>query len=136
MRYTLAMPILGHGVDLVETRRIARMLDAHGERFLARCFTGEERAYAEARPKRRIEHLAGRFAAKEAVLKALGTGWSGGVAWTEVEVLSPPTEVIAPPRARLHGRAAALAHHRGITRWWISISHVPAHAIASAIAER
>lgn len=129
------MSVRGHGIDLVETARIARMLEDHGERFLARVFTAAERAYADAKPKRRIEHLAGRFAAKEAVLKALGTGWSSGVAWTEVEVLSPPNEVIAPPRIGLHGRAAALAHHRGITRWWISISHVPAHAMASAIAE-
>ena len=76
------MNIKGHGVDIVETARIRRMLGDHPERFLKRVFTADERAYAESRPKRTDEHLAGRFASKEAVLKVLGTGWSGGIAWT------------------------------------------------------
>ena len=128
------MPIHGHGIDLVQTRRIARMLEAHGERFLCRCFTDAERAYAAANAKRQIEHLAGRFAAKEAVLKALGTGWSGGIAWTEVEIVRPSAQRTAPPTVRLHGRAEAVARAAGITHWWLSISHVSDHALASAIA--
>ncbi len=81
------MPILGHGIDLVEVARVQGMLDTHGERFLARCFTAGEQAYCAANAARMAEHLAGRFAAKEAVLKVLGTGWSGGIAWTDVEVV-------------------------------------------------
>src|SRR2546429_96084 len=80
------MPILGHGIDIVETRRIADLLENHGERFLERCFTTAEREYCYRNNKRHIEHLAGRFAAKEAVLKVLGTGWRGGIAWTDIEL--------------------------------------------------
>ena len=129
------MPIVGHGIDLVETARIARMLEDHGERFLHRCFTLTEREYAAVSRKRAVEHLAGRFAAKEAVLKALGTGWSGGITWTDVEIVRSDGKHTGPPTVRLHGRAAAVAHNAGATRWWLSISHVPGHAVASAIAE-
>jgi len=127
------MPILGHGVDIVDTDRIARMLDEHGERFLVRCFTQDERDYAAAHPKRRDEHLAARFAAKEAVLKALGTGWSGGIGWTDVEVVR---DTDGPPTVRLHGEAAMIAKRQGVQTWWLSLSHIHSHAIASAIAER
>lgn len=128
---TAPMRILGHGVDIVETERVARLLDDHGERFLHRCFTEHEQAYAAANAKRRLEHLAGRFAAKEAILKALGTGWSGGVAWTDAEVVRPDK---GPPTVRLHGRCAELAGERGISQWWLSISHIRSHAVASALA--
>ena len=124
------MRILGHGIDLVETDRIAGMIDDHGERFLQRCFTEAEQRYAAANPSRRIEHLAGRFAAKEAILKVLGTGWSGGIAWTDAEVVREPS---GKPTIRLHGRAAAVAEELGIAHWWLSISHVRTHAMASAI---
>ena len=73
------MPIVGHGIDIVEVSRIQRMLDEHGEQFLARCFTDGERAVGEG-GRRYHEHLAARFAAKEAVMKALGTGLSEGIA--------------------------------------------------------
>ena len=124
------MRILGHGIDLVETARIDRMVLEHGERFLGRCFTERERAYAAARPRRRVEHLAGRFAAKEAILKALGTGWTGRIAWTEAEVIRAPS---GQPNVALHGCCAQIATKLGITRWWLSISHVNSHAMASAI---
>lgn len=124
------MRIIGHGIDLVETDRIGRMIGEHGERFLHRVFTEGERRYAEANPSRRVEHLAGRFAAKEAVLKVLGTGWSGGIGWTDAEVVR---EASGKPTIRLHGRAAAVAAELGITSWWLSISHVSTHAMASAI---
>lgn len=124
------MRIVGHGVDIVDTERVARMLDEHGERFLLRCYTDGERAYCAANPQRQIEHLAGRFAAKEAVLKVLGTGWSRGIAWTDAEVVRAPT---GQPHVKLSGVAADIAADAGITAWWLSISHIRTHAVASAI---
>lgn len=124
--------IRGHGIDLVEDRRIAGMLAEHGERFLERVFTEGERAYAESSQALRAERFAVRFAAKEAVLKALGTGWSGGIAWREVEVTRREGGV---PGIELHGRAAEVARSLGIGRWHLSLSHAGGFSIASAIAE-
>ncbi|MEM9416399.1 MAG: holo-ACP synthase [Planctomycetota bacterium] len=126
------MPILGHGIDLVDTARIARLLSDHDDRFLNRVFTAGERAYCDDGGKNRLQRYAARFAAKEAVLKVLGTGWSGGIAWTDVEVLKEPG---GRPCVRLHGEAAAIAKRLGITRWHLSLSHLPDHALASAIGE-
>lgn len=127
------MRILGHGIDVVETARIARLLDEHGDRFLSRCFTRNEISYCQAngQPQRRVEHLAGRFAAKEAILKALGTGWRAGIAWTDAEIVRLPT---GQPEVVLHGRCAQLASRLGINQWWVSISHTDALAMASVIA--
>jgi holo-[acyl-carrier protein] synthase len=124
------MRIVGHGIDLVETQRIGRMIAEHGDRFLLRVFTEGERRYAAANPSRRVEHLAGRFAAKEAVLKVLGTGWAGGITWTDAEVVREPS---GKPAIVLHGRALEVAGELGIEHWWLSISHVSTHAMASAI---
>ena len=124
------MPILGHGIDIVETRRIADLLENHGERFLERCFTPAEREYCYRNVKRHIEHLAGRFAAKEAVLKVLGTGWRGGIAWTDIEVIKEPS---GQPRIALTGECARIAKELGIARWHVSLSHIETHATASAI---
>lgn len=124
------MRIIGHGVDIVEVARIAAALKQHGERFLTRCFTEGERGYAENR-KRAAEHLAGRFAAKEAVLKALGTGWRSGIAWTDVEVVLLPS---GQPEVKLHRAAAEAARRIGIASWHLSISHTDSNAIASVIA--
>ena len=124
------MRIIGHGVDIVEKSRIEDMIRDHGDRFLQRCFTGEERRYADGNAKRRGEHLAGRFAAKEAILKVLGTGWSGGIGWTDAEVVREPS---GRPTVRLHGRCAEVAAELGIDEWWLSISHIQTHAVASAI---
>src|SRR6188768_1577147 len=104
------MPILGHGIDIVETSRIKRLVDEHGQRFLDRCFTAEEQRYCALNQKRYFEHLAGRFAAKEAVLKVLGTGWRGGIAWTDVEILPEPS-----------GQPV------------VNLSHIETHATASAM---
>ena len=123
--------ILGHGIDLTDTDRIAHLLDAHGERFLSRCFTADERAYGETHVKRRAEVYAARFAAKEAVLKALGTGLAGGIQWTEVEVVRSPA---GKPEVKLHGKAAQVADSVGITSWSLSLTHVRGMAAASAIA--
>ncbi len=123
--------ILGHGLDLTDTDRVARLLGEHGERFVARCFTAGERAYADTHAKRRAEVYAARFAAKEAVLKALGTGLSGGIQWTDVEVVR---DGAGKPGVKLHGRAAQSADERGITSWSLSLTHVRGLAAASAIA--
>ena len=123
--------IVGHGIDLVPEGRIAEMLESHGPRFLERVFTDAERTYAESAPQRRAERYAARFAAKEAVLKAIGTGWSDGIGWHEVEVVRSPDGV---PRVRLHGRAAEIAERAGIERWALSLSHAGGFAMASAIA--
>lgn len=125
------MPIAGHGIDIVETARIRAMVDEHGQHFLDRCFTLLEQAYCDRSPRRRFEHLAGRFAAKEAVLKALGTGWRGGIAWTDVEI---QTDSAGRPLVVLTGECQRLANEKGITQWLLSISHIETHATASAIA--
>ncbi|HZZ45164.1 MAG TPA: holo-ACP synthase [Tepidisphaeraceae bacterium] len=127
------MPILGHGIDIVETRRIRELVERHGDHFLTRVFTPSERDYASRNPKRYYEHLAGRFAAKEAVLKVLGTGWRGGIAWTDIEVLRDPS---GQPRVHLTDECARVASALGIARWHLSISHIETHATASAIGEK
>jgi holo-[acyl-carrier protein] synthase len=127
------MPILGHGIDIVEIARIKNLVEEHGQRFLDRCFTPAEQAYCAKSDKRYFEHLAGRFAAKEAVLKVLGTGWRGGIAWTDIEVLKEPS---GQPKIALTGECAKIAKELGIARWHISISHIETHATASAIGMR
>lgn len=124
------MRIIGHGIDLTSTQRIARMVAEHGEQFLTRVFSERELAYALGR-KRRDEHLAARFAAKEAVLKALGTGWSGGIGWTDVEVTLQPS---GAPGVQLHGKALEIASSMGVTSWLLSLTHTDDMAMASAIA--
>ena len=124
------MPILGHGIDIVETARIRGLVESHGQRFLDRCFTPSELTYCQQNTKRFFEHLAGRFAAKEAVLKVLGTGWRGGIAWTDIEILREPS---GQPRVVLTGESQRIAQDLGIDRWHVSISHIETHATASAI---
>lgn len=125
--------IIGHGIDLVETARIRRMHEEHGQRFLDRCFTLAEQAYCARSSKRYYEHLSGRFAAKEAILKVLGTGWRAGIAWTDMEVLPNPQ---GQPQVALTGITADIARELGITLWHLSISHIETHATASAIGVR
>lgn len=124
--------IVGHGIDIVEVARIEKLLEEHGQRFLDRCFTPAEQAYCDKSKKRRSEHLAGRFAAKEAILKVLGTGWRGNIAWTDMEILPDPH---GKPILTLTGESGQIAHALKITRWHISISHTDRHATASAIGE-
>ncbi len=124
------MRILGHGIDICEVARIGEMIAQHGDRFLERCFTERERMYA-GQSRRRDEHLAARFAAKEAALKALGTGWQNGIAWTDVEVVLLPS---GQPTLNITGRAAELAAQLGIKEWSISMSHTSTLATASVIA--
>jgi len=121
------------GVDIVEISRIGDMLVRHPGRFTSRCFTDAERGYCDAAPKLRDQRYAARFAAKEAVLKALGTGWSAGIGWRDVELVRLPT---GEPSISLHAQADAIAQRRGIDRWLVSISHTDTAAIASAIGLR
>ena len=125
------MPIIGTGVDIVETARIADLLGEHPERFLERCFTKGEQADSQSN-KRQHEHLAARFAAKEAALKALGTGWSQGIGWTDIEVVKEPS---GKPYLNITGRALEIANEMGISSWHLSLSHISTHAIATVIAE-
>jgi holo-[acyl-carrier protein] synthase len=124
------MSIVGHGIDIVETDRIRRLANEHGRRFLDRVFTPAEQDYCSANPKRYFEHLAGRFAAKEAVLKVLGTGWRGGIAWTDIEIVK---DVSGQPKIKLTGQCAQIAHDLGINAWHVTLSHIETHATASAI---
>lgn len=123
--------IFGVGLDMVEIDRMERIHTLHGERFVRRiCRPGE----VEPRADRALaQHLAGLFAAKEAVLKALGTGWSAGLGFSQVEVVK---QKHGAPAVRLHGRAANLAEERGITHVHLSITHDGAYAAAVAIAEK
>lgn len=127
------MNALAHGVDIVEVSRIADMLERHADRFRERVYTTGELAAADAKTTNnntRLIHMAGRFAAKEAVMKALSTGWGQGVGFTDVEILAAST---GAPTVTLHNAALAHAQSLGIRSWLISISHTSTHAIASAI---
>ncbi|NLX60304.1 MAG: holo-ACP synthase [Phycisphaerae bacterium] len=125
------MAIVGHGVDIIEVDRIERMIADHADHFLGRTFTEAEVAFAGRRRKRQAEVYAGLFAAKEAVMKALGTGMRRGVAFRDIEVLHQPS---GEPYVVLHNRTAEVARERGIARLWISITHIERLATASAIA--
>jgi holo-[acyl-carrier protein] synthase len=124
------MEIVAHGIDLVDFPRIEGMVKQHGQRFLDRVFTASEQAYAEAN-KNRIEKLAGRFAAKEAILKLMGTGWRGKIAWTDIEIVNNPS---GPPKVNLSGEVKKIADKLGIKHISISITHTANFAIASAVA--
>lgn len=126
--------IAGIGVDLCDVARIQRALTAtSGAAFRTRVFTPDEQAYCEGTGRRvRFESYAARFAAKEAALKALGTGWSGGIGFTDVEVVRGDD---GTPALRLHGPAAAEARRRRIVRWHLSLTHTHALAVATVVAE-
>jgi holo-[acyl-carrier protein] synthase len=124
------MGTITHGIDLVDFPRIEDMVNRHGERFLDRVFTAAEQKYAKSQ-KNGIEKLAGRFAAKEAVLKLLGTGWRGKIAWTDIEVVNTAT---GQPEVKLTGEVKKIADKSGITQISVSITHTANFAIASAVA--
>ncbi len=123
------MNIAGHGVDLVDCERLRGSVERFGERFLNRVFTRCELEYCLGK-KREMEHLSGRFAAKEAVLKVLGTGWRTGISWTDIEVRN---NALGRPTVTLSGRCREIADELGICEIQLSISHIETHAIASAI---
>ncbi len=123
------MNLLGHGIDIIECERIKEVWDRHGDRFLRRVFTPREIEYCLAK-KNPLPHLAGRFAAKEAVLKVLGTGWRGSIAWTDVEVTRAPS---GQPSILLTGHSACIAGQMGIQTIQVSITHTRVYAAASAL---
>ena len=124
------MDILGIGTDIVECPRIGKMIEQHGELFLRRVYTEREIRYCQAR-KHAIEHFAGRWAAKEAILKALGSGRSQGVGWTHIEVRNGQD---GRPQVLVCGAAREIARERGIGEILVSISHCRTYATAYAMA--
>lgn len=126
------MSIVAVGLDLARIDRFEKAHARHGQRLLERLFTDAERAYCDRRASRMASY-SGRFAVKEAVMKALGTGWSSGVTWRDIEVVR---ESGSAPELALHGRTAGIAREKGISRIHISITHDGGIAAAVAIAER
>jgi holo-[acyl-carrier protein] synthase len=124
------MGIVGIGTDIVECLRIGRMIERHGELFLTRVYTLKEIRYCQER-KRATEHFAGRWAAKEAILKCLGTGWRRGIAWTDMEIRN---DTNGRPHVLLCGAAKDLAQTLRIADILVSISHCRAYAVAYATA--
>lgn len=123
--------IVGTGIDIIEVPRIAAAIERFGRRFLERLFTEAEIRYCDSKHNR-AERYAARFAAKEAALKAIGTGWRRGVSWREVEVGHEPG---GRPTIRFSGRAAAFAARLGMKRAALSLSHTAQQAVAQVILE-
>ena len=123
--------ILGTGVDLAEVARIREAIGRHGDRFVRRIYTVAEIAYVESKANR-FERYAGRFAAKEAGMKAIGTGWKRGVRWQDFEVSNLPS---GRPTLRLHGEAARVAEKMGVKTISLSITHTAELGMAHVILE-
>jgi len=123
--------IIGMGVDIAEVGRIQAAIERHGEVFLRRVYTAKEREYCE-QFKNRYERYAGRFAAKEAGMKALGTGWRRGVRWVDLEVVR---EAGGRPTLALGGEAGKIAQQLGVKHVALSITHTTAQALAQVIFE-
>jgi holo-[acyl-carrier protein] synthase len=123
--------ILGTGVDIAEVARIRESIERFGDRFLRRIFTDGEIGYCE-RKATRYESYAARFAAKEAGMKALGTGWSRGVRWRDIEVVRAKGQ---RPTLQFHGEAAAIAARLGTKNIALSITHTAEQALAHVILE-
>lgn len=123
--------IIGMGVDLAEVERIQAAIERHGETFLKRVYTLKEREYCE-QFKNKYERYAGRFAAKEATMKALGTGWGRGVRWVDLEVVR---ERGGKPSVALAGEAGKIAERMGVKNIALSITHTATMALAQVIFE-
>ena len=124
------MNVIGLGTDIIECLRIAKMIEKHGELFLNRVYTQSEIAYCSSR-KGASQSYAGRWAVKESVLKAMGTGWSRGIRWKDIEVV---TDLTGKPSVAIHGVAKEICDELGIAEVLISLSHCRSHATATAIA--
>ena len=124
------MTIIGIGTDIVEVLRIAQMIERHGELFLNRVYTPREIEYCSAR-RAATQHYAGRWAAKEAILKAFGTGWARGIQWRDMEIRN---DGAGKPTVALGGGARDICEQLGIGDMMISISHCRSHATAFAVA--
>src|ERR1700726_1651472 len=126
------MEIVGIGTDIVECLRIGRMIEQHGELFLTRVYTSYEIQLCQSR-KRATEHFAARWAAKEAVLKALGTSWRRNLNWTDIELRN---EKGGQTEVRLTGTVRDIAEGQGVGKVLLSMSHCRAYATAYALALR
>jgi holo-[acyl-carrier protein] synthase len=128
------MAIVGIGVDIIEVERVERALTrlVTGTRFRRRVFTESEIAYCESRGRPRYQSYTARFAAKEAVMKAMGTGWNRDVGWSDIEVVRKRGHA---PTIMLHGKAAQFARRSDVARFHLSISHTARLATAYVIAE-
>ena len=126
--------IISTGVDLAEVKRIQAALEDSriGARFRARVFTPKEIEYCEKKQRGKYESYAGRFAAKEAVMKALGRGWGARVRWLDIEVARARS---GKPEIVLHDKRAQVAAELGIRRWTVSITHTKGHGLAFVIAQ-
>ncbi|HLW76864.1 MAG TPA: holo-[acyl-carrier-protein] synthase [Bryobacteraceae bacterium] len=123
--------IVGTGIDLCEVRRIEAAIKRHGRRFVERVFTEREIAYCE-RKANKFERFAARFAAKEAGMKALGTGWRGGIGWRDFEVANEPS---GRPTLTFHGKAVEIAKKLGVRAIALSLTHTAEQAMAQVILE-
>jgi holo-[acyl-carrier protein] synthase len=123
--------IVGTGIDVAEVPRVAAAIDRFGQRFIRRIFTEAEILYCDSKANR-VERYAARFAAKEAGMKALGTGWNYGVRWRDVEVLRKPGQ---RPTIVFHGRAGEFAKKLGVVNAALSLTHTEEQAIAQVILE-
>ena len=123
--------IVGTGIDIAEVPRIEASIERFGNRFLQRIFTDTEIRYCESKANR-VERYAARFAAKEAAMKAIGTGWNHGVTWRDVEVRRQPG---GRPTIAFHGKAAEFASRLGAVHVALSLSHTKEYAIAQVILE-
>jgi holo-[acyl-carrier protein] synthase len=123
--------IVGTGIDIAEVHRIAEAIERFGDRFLHRVFTEGEMRYCDSKANR-VERYAARFAAKEAGMKALGTGWNHGVRWRDIEVSRQPG---GRPTISFHGKAAEVASKLGAVHVALSLSHTADQAIAQVILE-
>ena len=123
--------IVGTGVDIAEVPRIRQSIERFGDRFLRRIFTEGEIRYCEQKASR-FESYAARFAAKEAAMKALGTGWSHGIRWRDIEVVRPKGQ---RPTIQFHGEAAAIAAKLGTKNIALSLTHTSEQALAHVILE-
>src|SRR6185369_13048712 len=123
--------IVGTGIDLCEVDRIREAIERHGQRILQRVYTEREIAYAQLKANP-YERFAARFAAKEAGMKALGTGWRGGLGWRDLEVINLPS---GRPTLQLHGKAAEIAEKLGVRNIALSITHTTEQAMALVILE-
>ena len=123
------MTILGIGMDIVETKRIADSLERFGDRFLNRVFLEGEIAYSKSMKFPHL-HLAARFAAKEAISKAFGTGIGRELGWRDLEIIREPS---GAPKVKLHGRAESYAKSRGVREIHVSLSHTADYGAASAL---
>lgn len=124
--------IVGTGVDIAEVPRVAEAIERYGQRFLQRIFTEGEIRYCESKANR-VERYAARFAAKEAGMKALGTGWNHGVRWRDIEVRRQPG---GRPTLEFHGKAGEFASNMGVTNIALSLTHTAEEAMAQVILEK